>query len=107
MAANLQISIKEPAVARAWLDMVQGINEDYFRAMKEAGETLNEMNNFADGTLVDEFVNFGTSILNAAQATSDAIKTIADTVNTVLSKVTDFTDNVVSSIGKTIGKLFG
>lgn len=108
MAGNsLQIAIKEKSQALSWLKMVEEINESYRVAMKEAGETLTDMQNFADGTLVDELVDFGTRIMDAAQATFNAIDTIADTVNSILSKVTDFTENVVGSIGKTIGKIFG
>ena len=108
MAGNsLQIAIKETSSALSWLKMVQEINESYRVAMKEAGETLSEMQNFADGTLVDELVNAGTRIMDAAQATFNAIDTIADTVNSIISKVTDFTENVVGSIGKTLGKIFG
>ena len=54
MAANTNISIKDEATAKQWLAMVQAINEDYFVAMKDAGDTLSDMQNFADGTLVDD-----------------------------------------------------
>lgn len=105
--ANLQISIKDNQTAKQWLGMVQKINEDYHTAMKDAGNTLVDMKNFAEGTLVDDFVNFGTDILNAAQATFNAIEMISDTVNSILDKVTNFTENVVGSIGSAIGKIFG
>lgn len=107
MSSDLQISIKEPEVAKQWLQMVQGINEDYFTAMKDAGDTLTDMSNFADGTLVDEFVNYGHAILEAAQSTFNAIDMIADTVNNILDKVSNFTQDVVGSIGSAIGKIFG
>lgn len=107
MANDVKISIKDEQTAKQWLDQVREINEAYHSAMKEAGETLKDMQNFADGTLVDDFVNFGTNILNAAQQTFNAIDSIADTVNTILGKVKDFTDNVVGGIGKAVSKIFG
>lgn len=107
MANNMKIAIKDEQSAKQWLAMVQGINEDYFTAMKDAGDTLTDMQNFADGTLVDDFVNFGTDILNTAQKTFDAVNTIADTVTTIVSKVQSFTEDVVGGIAGAVGKIFG
>ena len=107
MASNVQISIKDEQTARQWLQMVQAINEDYFTAMKDAGDTLSDMQNFADGTLVDDFVQFVTDILNAAQTTFNTIDAIADTVNSVLDKVKNFTSDVVGGISSAVGKIFG
>ena len=107
MAGNVQIAIKDRQTAGQWLNMVLAINEDYHTAMKEAGETLTDMQNFADGTLVDDFVNFGTDLLNAAEATFKGIDAIADTVNSVLNAVENFTSNVVEGIGSAITKIFG
>ncbi len=107
MASNVQISIKDEQTARQWLQMVQAINEDYFTAMKDAGDTLSDMQNFADGTLVDDFVQFGTDILNAAQTTFNTIDAIADTVNSVLDKVKNFTSDIVGGISSAVGKIFG
>ena len=33
MASNVQVSVKDEASARKWLDMVQSINTDYQKAM--------------------------------------------------------------------------
>ena len=107
MAGNVQISVKDDQSAKQWLQMVQKINEDYFTAMKDAGDTLSDMQNFADGTLVDDFVEFGTNILNAAQATFSAIDAIADTVNSILDTVKNFTTDVVGGITSAVGKIFG
>lgn len=107
MANDLQIGIKERDVAKQWLDMVMAINEDYRTAMKDAADTLTDMSNFADGTLVDEFVNYGTTLLNAAETTFNAINTIADTVNSILDTVANFSENVVGSIASALGKVFG
>lgn len=106
MAANTQLSIRDEQSAKAWLQMVEGINQDYFTAMKDAGDTLVDMQNFADGTLVDDYVKFGTEILNAAQSTFEAIKTISDTVNKILDFAKNFTENVVSGIGRAVTKMF-
>lgn len=107
MAGNTQISIKDEQSAKQWLAMVNEINEDYFTAMKEAGDTLTDMQNFADGTLVDDFVQFGTDILNLAESTYNAIGAIADTVNKVLDTVKNFSTDVISGITSAVGKIFG
>jgi len=104
--AEVQIAIKDRSSAIAWLQTVDGINEDYHRAMKEAGDTLADMNEFADGTMVDEFTNLGHSILNAADATFQAIGAIADTVNTFLSKTENFVGEAMKVISN-VAKIFG
>ena len=106
MAEGVKISIKDENSARSWLSEVVLINEDYHDAMKEAGETLEDMQNFADGTMVDEFVNLGSTILTAADATFQAINSIADTVNSFLSATGNFVSDVLGGIAKVTG-LFG
>ena len=100
MAGNLQISIKYEATAKQLLAMVQDINTDYLKAMTDASETMINMQDFAEGTMVDEFVKYGTNLLNAAETTYKAIDTIADTVNKVMGFVGEFVSGAVSGIGK-------
>ena len=106
MAEDVKVSVKDEASARAWLGEVVLLNEEYHERMKEAGATLEDMQNFADGTMVDDFVDLGSSILTAADATFDAINKIADTVNTVINKTSEFVSGALGVIGKVRG-LFG
>lgn len=107
MAGNVQIAIKDEQAAKQWLAMVQDINTDYQKAMTDAAETIINMQDFADGTLVDDFVKYGNDLLNAAQTTFEAIDAIADTVNDILGKVGNFVSNAVSGIGKLASKILG
>lgn len=107
MASNVQIAIKDEQTAKQWLAQVQDINTDYQKAMTDAAETLINMQDFAEGTLVDDFVKYGTDLMNAAQMTFNAIETIADTVNTILSTVSNFVEGTVGGIGKLVGKILG
>lgn len=107
MAGNVQISIKDGQTAKAWLDLVRDINTDYQKAMTDASETLIHMQDFADGTLVDDYVKYGDGLLNAAQTTFNAVDAIADTVNTILGKVDTFVEGAVGGIGKLISKVLG
>ena len=107
MAGNLQISIKDETTAKAWLEMVRDINSDYLKAMTDASETMINMQDFAEGTMVDEFVKYGTDLLNAAETTYNAIDTIADTVNKILGLVGEFVSGAVSGIGKLAGAILG
>ena len=107
MAGNIQIAIKDEQTAKQWVAMVQDINTDYLKAMTDAGETLINMKDFADGTMVDEFVKYGTDLCNAAENTFKAIDSIAETVNKVLGFATNFLGDAVSGIGKLAGKIFG
>ena len=102
-----QVSIKDPQVARQWLQNVQAIDQDYFRAMQDAGTSLEQAGEFMEGTMVDEFVNAGTQVLNAAQTTFDAIDKIAETVNTVLDTVKNFSEALTSGITGVAKAIFG
>ena len=106
MAGNVQISVKDKESANAWLMKVMTINEDYHSAMIDAGDALVDMQNFADGTVVDELVAVGDGIIGAANETFKAINTIADTVNTILGSVGDFVSTVTGWLG-TVGNIFG
>lgn len=106
MASDVQIAIKDPESGLAWLNEVTLINEDYHDAMKEAGQTLEDMQDFADGTMVDEFVDCGSKIMTAADATFQAIDAIADTVHTFLDKTGGFISDTIGIV-KTVAGLFG
>lgn len=107
MAGNVQIAIKDEQTAKQWLAMVQDINTDYLKAMTDAGETMINMKDFAEGTVVDDIVKYGTDLCDAAQKTFDAIGTIADTVNKVLSVVGNFVEGAAGGIGKLASKILG
>lgn len=107
MAGNYQISVKDEASARRWLEMVQAINEDYRVAMEEASHTLDNIQNFADGTIVDEFVGFGSSLLTATTQVFEGIDSIADTVADILTAVNTFVEEAKGFISTTMDKLFG
>lgn len=104
--AEVTISVSDEASARQWLSKVMLINEQYHQAMTEAGETLQETQNFAEGTMVDEFVDLGSKILTAAKNTFEAINSIADTVNTAISLFSGFTETAVGVISK-VASIFG
>lgn len=107
MAGSMQISIRDEDTAKSWLRELEALNQDYFTAMKDAGDTLKDMANFCDGTLVDEYVKLADSVMNAAQTTFEAISTISDTVNTVLGKVKEFAGSAVAAIAQAAVKSFG
>ena len=102
---QITVIIKEETSAKQWLAMVQDINTDYQKAMTDAAETMTNMKEFAEGTLVDEYVKYGDKLLAAAKTTFDAIDAIADTVNTILNKVNNFVTQAVSGIGELASKV--
>ncbi len=85
--ADVVISISSREDANRWLSNVTLINEDYHDAMKEAGTKLQEMKDFCDGTMIDEFYEYGTQLLNAAEAVFNTISQIGELVNSVLDKL--------------------
>lgn len=105
--ANLQIAVKDADTARQWLEMVQLINQDYHVAMQEAAEVLNDVQNFADGTLIDDLVNFGTELLNVSQVVFEGIDEIATTVTTIIGAVGNFLEEAKSAVSNAVSQIFG
>ena len=103
----MQISIGNEAAATAWLQEVRGINEEYKIAMEAAANTLESMNEFASGTLVDDIVSLGHDLLNAGQTIFSAIDEIADTVGNLVVKVGSFVDEAKETIKGAFNKIFG
>lgn len=107
MAENVVINVTDRDTAEAWLDIVKDINTDYNTAMINAGQSLDDIQNFADGTLVDEFVDLGSKITKAGKETFEAIRAIADTVSSFLGHIDTFKEAASSVIKGTVNKLFG
>ncbi len=97
--ANVKIAIKDESSARQWRDKVLLVNDEYHDAMREAAETLQGAKDFADGTMVDEFYNLGTGLLNASEKVFNTLNEISSVVNNVLGKAASMIGNVVSAIG--------
>lgn len=104
MAVN--ISISDEQAANNWKQEVMLINEEYRDAMDEAGKSLESTQEFADGTMVDEFVNLGTNLMHAGQAVFQAVNEISTVVNTVMGAVTNLS-GTVSGVVKTVASIFG
>lgn len=105
--AGLQISIKDRTTAMQWLSMVEEINQAYNAAMTEASQTLQDVQNFADGTMVDEFVNLGDTLLRATQQTYEAIGAISELVVNVLDIVEDFKEAATDFVKSAVRNIFG
>lgn len=103
----MQISIGNQQAATAWLNEVRDINEDYKVAMESAASTLESMNEFASGTLVDDIVNLGHDLLNAGQTIFTAVDQIADTVGNLVTTVGNFVDEAKGKIKDAFNKIFG
>jgi len=103
----MQISIGNQQAATAWLNEVLAINEDYKVAMESAANTLESMNEFASGTLVDDIVNLGHDLLNAGQTIFTAVDQIADTVGNLVTTVGNFVDEAKDKIKDAFNKIFG
>ena len=103
---GLKIAVTDEASARRWLEQVMLVNEDYHQAMGEAAETLQSAKEFGEGTVVDEFYELGTNLLNGAEKVFNAINEIATTVNKVLGVVSGFVGEASGIIGA-VSKLLG
>ena len=107
MAQELKIAVNDRDTAEQWLEIVEAINEDYKVAMEDAANVLKEMQQNADGTLIDEFVNLGDSLLTATHEVFTAISAIKQTVNAILNKVDEFKGAAVENIKGAVTRIFG
>lgn len=103
----MQISIGNADAARSWLMEVRSINEEYQVAMESAAHTLESMNEFASGTLVDDIVNLGHDLLNAGQTIFSAVDEIADAVGNLVTTVGNFVDEAKETIKNAFNTIFG
>ena len=104
--AELKISIKDDASARQWLNKVMLTNDEYYEAMREAGETLQEAKDFGEGTIVDEFYNLSTNLLTSSEKVFRTINEISTVVNDVLVKVGNLKETVAGAIN-VVKNIFG
>ena len=104
--AELKISIKDDASARQWLSKVLLTNDEYYEAMREAGETLQEAKDFGEGTIVDEFYNLSTNLLTSSEKVFRTINEISTVVNDVLVKVGNLKETVAGAIN-VVKNIFG
>ena len=104
--SGLKIAVTDEGSAKSWLNQVHLVNEEYHEAMGEAAQTLQGAKEFGEGTVVDEFYDLGTNLLNSAEKVYHAIDEIATTVNKVLGVVTAFAGEASGIIGA-VTKLLG
>lgn len=101
----ITIHIKDEVTASKWLAEVEEINQDYDRAMQAAGECLRDMNEFGEGTMIDEFVGFADKMLTASKAIFGAMSEIAQSVNEVIKHARDLTSSVSDILKATVNKI--
>jgi|GEM_PF-5206733 Protein of unknown function DUF47. len=103
---DVTIAITDEVSARAWLEKVMLINDEYFDAVSDAAETLQEAKESGEGAIVDEFYLLGTELLNSSKKVYEAINEISSIVNTVIDRVGMFNENVTGAINA-VKKLIG
>ena len=104
---TITITINDRAAANSWLQQVEEINDEYKRAMDNAAQCLQDMTGEASGDIIDQIAGIGSSLMNAAQQTFEAIGAIAETVSKICDTVENFQDSVMQGITNLANKLFG
>ena len=103
---DVKIAIKDEASARAWLNTITLLNEDYYDQMTGAADLLIDMENVAEGPIIDDCVDLGNRIREAAKRTYDAMAAIETNVTTAINKVKEFTSESSNTINR-IRSIFG
>ena len=103
---DVKIAIKDEASARAWLSTIMMLNEDYYQHMTGAADLLIDMENIAEGSIIDDCVDLGSRIREAAKRTYDAMATIENNVLTAINKVKEFSSEASNTISR-VRSIFG
>ena len=101
------IALQGRGDAKAWCQRAEGLNHRTEELLKKVGETLKSIEEFADGTIIDELVTFGNRVCTAATKVMEVMQQILNVVNDLLDKIGEFAENVVKTVADVAGKILG
>ncbi|MCC8072614.1 MAG: hypothetical protein LIO62_00595 [Clostridiales bacterium] len=83
----MTIAMQDRAAAQNWESKATDLNERAEQAVQKAAQIVQEINEMADGTLIDELYQIGGTLSTVAASLLTAMNAIIDVVNNLLSAV--------------------
>ena len=103
------INIISESEATAWRMLVEQANQQTHDLLQDVGETLKQVKDDADSTIVDEIYKYGCQVTESANKILEGMNELTKMVKGLLDAVSNVLDegkNVVKSIINGIGKIF-
>lgn len=97
------INIKSADEAKSWQAEVRRLNEETYQLLKDVGIALQEVNQEADSTIVDEIYKYGNQILGGANNVLEGMNKLVSTVSSLLSMVSGVLEQGVGIVKSLIG----
>lgn len=85
----MQIAIEGTDAANNWKSRATDLNQRTETTLREVSTLLEQVNTFAEGTLVDEIVDVGSTLVNATTHLMEGMNMIFSVVEGLLSKLAE------------------
>lgn len=96
MASNFVLDVQDSASVDSWKNEVQALNERTEKAVREAGQALEEFRGTAEGNVFEEVCKLSSQIITS---TTEVMKGMAK----LCEAVTDFA-NLVKNVGRDLAE---
>lgn len=94
----MTIAMEGRAAANQWVNKAKELNERTKRLLDAVSETLKSVRQFSEGTLVDEIVDLGSTLMTATTKLMNAMNEIFNVVN----KLLDFLSNLITGSSQNV-----
>lgn len=88
----MRIAIEGREAAQAWQNEARVLNDETEKTLNDVANTLKSVREFSEGSLVDEIVDLGDSLITATTKLMQGMNGIFDVVKSLLS----FLENLIS-----------
>ena len=95
------IAIRDEAAAKTWNSDIQTLNEETANLIKQVGETLKQVKEDADSSVVDDIFKWGSEMVESANGILQGMNQLVSSVAKALSLVNEVLDtgkNLVKGI---------
>ncbi len=93
-----KIHMHDEASAKAWLAEVEALND-------ETKETVKEIKEMADGSLIDELVVGGEKLMKAAEVLSGTMNEFTKLVNGIIGKAKEVLNDALKGVTDTFSAI--
>ena len=101
----MDLHIKDAGAARLWMEQVEIMDRETTTLIADVGKALQEVNDDADSTFVDDIYHWGTNIVNSSSKILEGMTELMNAVDGALKMVDEVIEkskgivkNIVSGI---------
>ena len=101
------LCITSEAEAKAWQERVRNLNEETSKLLTDVGKALQDVQNGADSTIVDEIAKYGGQIMSGSNKILEGMNELFNVVGSLLSKINEVLDAGKGIVKGIIGAVTG